>query len=136
MSEGEGVSQSMPMDTAAATRAADWKPWRVAWVSWQVDHTESANTSGSSVDTAMPTGVTRIAAPFVVPMPRTRRGSSPSRTRSRAAFDDGPSKSSDPWAFIHSSQFSSSRAKPPSSKVTPPAEDPSPRPRKDASVSA
>ena len=32
MSEADGVSQSIPMDTAAATRAADWKPWRVACV--------------------------------------------------------------------------------------------------------
>ena len=32
MSEAAERGVSIPMDTAAATRAADWKPWRVACV--------------------------------------------------------------------------------------------------------
>ena len=96
MSAAEVPGRSIPIDTAAATRAADWKPWRVACVTWQDDQTASAKMSGLAVETAMPIGVTRIAAPFVVPFPPTCSGSSPSRTRSNAAFVDGPSRSSDP----------------------------------------
>ena len=67
--EGERAA-SIPKDTAAATRAADWKPCRVACVTWQDDQTASAKASGSAVGIAMPIGVTRIAAPFVVPAPQ------------------------------------------------------------------
>ena len=90
MAEADISGQSRASDTAAATSVADWKPWRVACVTWQEDQTASANASGSAVETAIPIGVTRIAAPFVVPKPPTVSGSSPARTRSSAAFVEGP----------------------------------------------
>ena len=130
------MSQSIPNDTAAATRAADWKPWCVACVTWQDDQTASAKASGSAVDTAMPIGVTRIAAPFVVPAPPTLSGSSPARTSSRAAFVEGPSRSSDPRSIIESSQASRAWANSPASRAMRPEEEPRPRTRREATSSA
>ena len=124
------------MDTAAATSAADWKPCRVACVTWQDDQTASAKACGSAVGIAMPIGVTRIAAPFVVPAPPTVSGSSPARTRSRAAFVEGPSRSSDPRSIIESSQASSAWANSPASRATRPEDVPRPRTRRDAISSA
>ena len=123
---------SMPMDTAAATSAADWKPWRVACVTWQDDQTASAKASGSAVGMAIPIGVTRIAAPFVVPSPPTVSGSSPARTRSRAALVEGPSRSSDPRRIIESSQASRAWENSTAPRATRPEEDPRPRTRRDA----
>ena len=120
------------MDTAAATSAADWKPCRVACVTRHEDHTASAKTSGSAVETAMPIGVTRIAAPFVVPAPPTVSGSSPARTRSRAAFVEGPSRSSEPRSIIESSQASRAWANSPASRATRPEEEPRPRIKREA----
>ena len=136
MSEADVSGQSRASDTAAATSAADWKPWRVACVTWQEDQTASANASESAVDTAIPIGVTRIAAPFVVPKPPTVSGSSPARTRSSAAFVEGPSRSSDPRSIMESSQDSSAWEKSPASSATRPEEEPPPRTRRDAISSA
>ena len=123
---------SIPMDTAAATRAADWKPCRVACVTRHDDHTASAKASGSAVETAIPIGVTRIAAPFVVPAPPTVSGSSPARTRSSAAFVEGPSRSSDPRSIIESSQASRAWANSTALRATRPEDEPRPRTRRDA----
>ena len=128
-------AESIPRDTAAATSAADWKPCRVACVTRHDDHTASAKASGSAVDTAMPMGVTRMAAPFVVPSPPTASGSSPPRTRSSAALVDGPKRSSDPRSIMESSQASRAWANSCASRVTR-AEEPRLATRRDATSSA
>ena len=100
------------------------------------DHTTSAKASGSSVETAIPIGVTRIAAPFVVPSPPTVSGSSPARTRSSAAFVEGPSRSSEPRSIIESSQASRAWANSTALRATRPEEEPRPRIKRDATNSA
>ena len=52
----------------------------------------------------MPTGATRIAAPFVVPCRPDSEAGTPARMAATAAFVDGPSRSSEPRSRIRCSQ--------------------------------
>ena len=92
MSEADASGQSRASDTAAATSAADWKPCRVACVTWQEDHDGVREASGSAVGIAIPIGVTRIAAPFVVPAPPTVSGSSARPHALERRLRGGPSQ--------------------------------------------
>src|SRR5215472_1467985 len=114
-------SPSMPALTAAATAAAPASATPVLWVSRLAATTRSSSSRGSREEVAIPTGATRMAAPFVTPRLPASAMSVPPASAARACLVDGPSRSSEPRARIDSSQASRPRASAAASTCPPPA---------------
>ena len=95
-------SPAMARLTAAATSVVDSMPCMVLCVTTQERQASSAKAFPGMK--AMPTGVARMAPPFVVPNRPVSSGSIPSASACRAALVDGPSRSSEPFSFIFASQ--------------------------------
>ena len=104
------LAPQMPALTAAATAAAPARATGVLWVTRQAARTRStmaAVMSGkgkSGRPVAMPTGVMRIAAPFVSPPRPACSGGVPARTAATARLVEGPSSPWRPRAAMSRSQ--------------------------------
>ena len=94
--------------TAAATKVVASMPCTVLCVTTQ--DCQAASASAWPGRNATPTGVARIAPPLVVPNRPVSSGLTPSVSFCSAALVEGPSRSSDPLAFIAASHCSKSWA--------------------------
>ena len=112
------VAPATPALTAAATAAAPASATPVLCVTRLAVTTRRRSRSRSPAGVATPTGVTRMAAPLVVPSRPVSVSGVPASSADSARFVDGPSRLSEPRARMSSSQASSWRAKS-SSSISP-----------------
>ena len=126
---------SRPALTAAATAEAPAMAMPVSCETRPAARTASTRPGRSVEGQAIPTGVTRIAAPFVVPARPASSAGTPSSTAATAARVDGPSRSSEPRARMSSSHEARRRAKS-SASMTPAPSMIAPASRSACSVSS